>query len=110
MIPKSGYRFSDKIMLKSSVELGDDLHMRRIAELVDWRDGNQPIAAADQNACVARERRGIARHGDLARLRLRALARRIEHHRVEGFQFIRRERTAKEVARFGFDRFQARRL
>ena len=41
-----------------------DLHMRRIAELVDRRDARQPVAAVDQDAGVAREGRGIARHRD----------------------------------------------
>ncbi len=44
------------------------------------------------------------------RLRLGALTRRIEHHRAEGFQFVRRERAAEQVTRLGFDWLEARRL
>ena len=69
-----------------------DLDMGGMPELIDRRHRRQPIAAIDQNAGIAREGRRIARHrdddgngalGKLARLRLGALARRIEHHGVE---------------------------
>ena len=94
----------------------DDLDMGRMAELVDRRDRGEPIAAVDQHARVARKRRRIARHrdherhgavGELARLRLRALTRRIEHHGVEALELLRDQRPAEQVARCGLDRLQA---
>ena len=84
-------------------EARHDLDMGGMAELVDRRDRVEPIAAVDQDAGVAREGRRIARHrdddgngalGKLARLRLGALARRIEHHRVEALEFRRRPAAA----------------
>ena len=39
-------------------------HAPSMAELIDRRDGGQPVAAVDQDARVAREGRGIARHRD----------------------------------------------
>ena len=61
-----------------------------IAELVDRRNGGELVTAADQNLRIAGERCRIARHcndhdrhraGEFARLRLGALARRIEQRR-----------------------------
>src|SRR5262245_2002272 len=42
----------------------DQLDMRRITELVDRRHLHEPVAAIDENTRVAREGRGIARHGN----------------------------------------------
>ncbi len=90
--------------------------MERIAELIDRRDAHELVAAVDQNARVACERRRIAghrnhdRHGafdQFARLRLGALARRIEHDGVEALEFRGHEGTAKQVAHLRFHRLQA---
>ena len=68
--------------------------MRRIEELIDRRHAHETVTAVDEGARVAREGHGIAgnrdhrRHGrcrQLARLRLGALPRRIEHHGVGPF-------------------------
>ena len=48
---------------------------------------------------------GDAALRQLLRLRERALARRIENDRVELVQFKRQQRTAKQVARLGLERF-----
>src|SRR5271154_3460418 len=67
------------------------LDMRRVTELVDRRHRLDPVAAIDENPCIARERRDVAgdrdHHGDLAcrelkALRLRALPRRVEYDSV----------------------------
>src|SRR5438046_1144356 len=67
---------------------GHQLDMRGVAELVDRRDAFDPVAAVDQYPCIAREGRDVAGDGDHGRylacrqlrgLRLRTLARRIEH-------------------------------
>ena len=66
--------------------------MGGMPELVHRCNRNQPIAAIDQQADIARKGRRIARHrdddghgalGKLARLRLGALARRVEHQGIE---------------------------
>ena len=90
--------------------------MVRITELIDRRDGGKLVAAVDQQACVAREGDGVARYRDdkgrralrdLARLGVGALARRIEHDGVEGFQFARHQGATEQVARLRLDRLQA---
>src|SRR5471030_2822964 len=84
--------------------------MRRMPELVDRRYTLDPVAAVDQDFRVARKCRHIARyrdhHGNLAdrkllRLRLRAMARRIEHDRVVVAQLLRHQRPPEQVARLG---------
>ncbi len=94
------------------------LDMRGMTELIDRRHALQPVAAVDQDTRVAGEGCGIARdrnhHADLAcrelkALRLRALARRIEHDRIVVAQFLRHQRTPEQVARLGFQRLQPRR-
>ena len=40
--------------------LGDQLDVRRMPELIDWRDARQPVAAVDQEPRVARERYRVA--------------------------------------------------
>ena len=94
----------------------DDFDMRRVAELIDRRDRREPVAAVDQKAHVARERRRIARHrdddrhaarGELARLRLRALARRIEHDGVEVVELRRTKRILEQIAPLDLDRLEA---
>ena len=88
--------------------------MRRVAELIDRGHGFQPIAAVDQDPRVTGKGRRIAgdrnHHADLARrelqaLRLRALARWIEHDRLVVAQLLSAQRTPEQVARFGLDRF-----
>jgi hypothetical protein len=90
--------------------------MRGVAELVDWRDALDLVAAVDQDPGIARERRDIAGYrnhrgypagGELGHLRLRALTRRVEHHRIVIAQFLRHQRPAKQVARFRLDRLQS---
>ena len=46
--------------LRLAFEAPDDLHVRRVAKLVDRRHRRQPVAAIAEDACIARERRGIA--------------------------------------------------
>src|SRR5580693_1464830 len=84
-----------------------NLDVRRIAELIDRRHRREPITAVDQKARVAGERRRIARHGNddgdvalrkRARLRLRALARRIEQHRIEAIELFHHEWPAEQIA------------
>ena len=91
-------------------------YMRGVAELVDRGDAIEGIAACDQDARIAHECRHIARYrnddgylagGQLVRLRLRALPRRIEHHGVIVAQFRRHQRPPEQVARLGLDRLQA---
>jgi len=90
--------------------------MRGVAELVDRRDLDEPIAGADEFAGVAGERGGIAGHRDnarnlarrqRARLRLCALAWRIEDDGVEALDLRRSERPPEEVARLDVDRLEA---
>jgi len=92
--------------------------VRRIAELVDRRDARQAIAAIDEYSGVADERRRIARDGDhqrdaacgeRLRLRLSALARRIEHNAVVASQLTGQERAAEQIAHVRFDRLEPRR-
>jgi hypothetical protein len=82
------------------------LDMRRVAKLVDRRDALDAIAAIDQEPGVADEGRHVAGHrdhgadlarGELNRLRLRALPRRIEHDRVEVAQFLQGYSTPKQL-------------
>src|SRR5579871_2367912 len=96
----------------------DQFHMRCVAELIDWDDALDPIAAIDQDPRIADEGRNIAgdrNHdgslacGKLKRLRLRALSRRIEHDYVELAQLLRHKGPAEQIARLGLDRFQSRR-
>src|SRR5581483_3181006 len=84
------------------------LHMRRVAELVDGRYGLEPVATIDQQAGVASEGGGVAGDSDDNRnlacseflgLRLRALARRVEHHAIELAQLLRQQGAAEQVAR-----------
>src|ERR1051326_7766819 len=91
----------------------DDLDVRRVAELVDRGDLIEPVAALDENARVAREGRGVARHrdderhlrtGEPLRLRERALARRIEHDGVERLEFRLPQMPAKKIVARGRDR------
>ena len=69
-----------------------------MAELVDWRDAVDLVAAVDQDFGVARKGCDIAGDRDhrwnlagreLGRDRLRALARRVEDNRVVIAQFLR---------------------
>ena len=82
---------------------GHDFDMRRIFELIDRRHAGELVTALGQNLHVARKRCRIARHrdherhgalGKLARLRLRALTRRIEHHGVDPLEFRARPAAA----------------
>ena len=90
-----------------ALEMRDHLDMRREQELIDRRDAGDAVAAIDQDAEVAGERAGIAGDGDDLRhvrlgerlgLRRGAGPRRIEHHRVVGFQLLDAERRAEQVA------------
>jgi hypothetical protein len=81
--------------------------MRGEQELVDRCDLHDAITRRDKNAGIAREGRGIAGYcndsrrggsGKLARLRLGALPRRIEHHGIEGFELTRRQRVQGRAA------------
>src|SRR5260370_36120438 len=47
-------------------EFGHQLDMRRPDELVDRLNGDETIAAGDENAGIAREARGVARYGGAA--------------------------------------------
>ena len=93
-----------------------DFHMRGIAKLIDRRDRAEPVTGLDQGCRIARKCRGIARyrndHGhaarrQFARLRLCALARRIEDDRVEAFQLGRDQWPAEQVTPLGLDRLEA---
>ncbi len=90
--------------------------MRRVAELIHRRDAVELKAAVEKDARIAGEGGWIARRshhlsdlarGELLRLALRTLSRRIEHDAVNVPQFLRHQRTAKQIAGFGFDRLQA---
>ena len=72
--------------------------MGGMPELIHRRHRFQSIAAIDQQPDIAREGRGIARHrdddgngalGKLARLRLGALARRVEHQGIDALELLR---------------------
>ena len=98
-------------------ELRHQFHMRRVAELIDWRDAFDLVAAIDQDFGVARECRDVAGNRDhhrnfarrkLRRLRLRALPWRVEDNRIVVAQFLRHQRAAEQVARLGLDRLQSR--
>src|SRR5262245_6973705 len=74
-----------------TLEAGDQLHVRAVAELVDGRHARKVISAGDENPGIARKRRRIARDTDdqrhlggdeLARLRLGTAARRVEDQRI----------------------------
>src|SRR5258708_38444094 len=87
------------------LEPSDQLHMRRIAKLIDRCCARQPIAAVEQQPGVANECRDVARHrdhqrhlrgGKLARLRVGALAWRIEHHGADALQLLWHEWTAEQ--------------
>ena len=89
--------------------------MRRIKELIDRRHARETITAVDEDAGVAREGRGIAGDRDhrghgrcrqLARLRLGALPRRIEHHGVEPFELGRHQRAARQVTQLRRERLE----
>ena len=89
------------------VEGREDLDMGRVAELVNGRHALASKAAIGEDAGVARESLGVAGYGhdaldparrDLARLRRRAGARRIEQHGVEARKFSGIERMLEEVA------------
>src|ERR1700730_17643078 len=97
----------------SPCKLRHDLHVGGITELIDRRYLAEAVAAVDQDFGIACEGGGVARHrhddrdaalGEFAHLRLRALARRIEHHRVEAIEFLGDERTAEQVAPLRHDR------
>src|ERR1700744_6011383 len=75
--------------------------MRAVTKLIDRRDAFDDKAAVDQGPRVAGKGRGVAGHRDHGRdlagrelfdLRLRALPRRVEHHRIELAQFRRHQR------------------
>src|SRR3954462_15555565 len=51
-------------------EAADRLHVGRVGEQVDERDGLEAVAVPREEACIAAQRRGIAAHEDHA-LRLR---------------------------------------
>ena len=82
--------------------------MSGMPELIHRRYRFEPIPAIEQQSGVAREGRRIARHRDdsgngafrkLARLRLGALTRRIEHQGIDALELLRHQRPAKQVAR-----------
>src|SRR5438445_9831728 len=57
-------RFSGAVRVN---ERGNQLDMRRPDELIDWLDGDEAIAAGDEDAGIAREARGVARYSGQAR-------------------------------------------
>src|SRR5689334_17492264 len=84
-----------------------DLHVVRIAELIDGRDALEFVATIDQSFRVAGKGRRIARDGNYHRydafgefvcLGVGPLAWRIEYDRIEIFQFRSHEGAAKQVA------------
>src|SRR5689334_5114702 len=90
--------------------------MRRIAELIDWNNRQQPIAAIDEVAHVARECAGAARYrdnggdptgGDLARLRLGALPGWIEYDGIELIELRCGYWRLEQIAALGMERFEA---
>ena len=92
--------------------------MRGVAELVHRRHLGRPVAAGDQNPRIAGKGRRVARHRndlrdaavrEFARLRLGALARRIEDDGVERRQFLRHQGAAEEVEASCLDRLEAAR-
>src|SRR5262249_61767612 len=95
--------------------LRPDLERAEIRDLTDRRPSAEAIPAVDQDLGIAREGGWVARHrhddrnaalGKLARLRLGALAWRIEYHGVEPREFLGDERTAEQVAPHRSDRFE----
>src|SRR6266851_5270816 len=91
-------------------EFGHQLDMRRPDELVDRLNGDETIAAGDENAGIAREARGVARYGGEAghagpsercRLRLGPDARRIEDDGAVAGELVGVERPALKVAHLG---------
>ncbi len=84
----------------------------RPQELVEDGEIVHPEAGIDEDAGIAHEARWIARHRDHplddgfrqhARLHFGACARRIEHHRIEGLEVLRRQGRLVEIARQAFD-------
>jgi len=84
----------------------DQFDVRREKELINGYDPHEAIIALEEDARVARKASRIA--GDdghagnagcckLARLRLRALPRRIEHDCLERFEFAAPQRIAKQI-------------
>src|SRR3954452_23686633 len=82
--------------------------MWRVAELVDRSYALEQKTAIDKNpgvpseaCCIARDRNdhGDVAGGELAGLRLCALARRIENHRVVVTQFLRHQWAPEQVDR-----------
>src|SRR5262249_43920283 len=80
--------------------------MCREKELIDGYDLREAIIALEEDAGVARKAGRIAGDGGhagnagcckLARLRLRALPRRIEHHCLERFEFAPPQWVAKQI-------------
>src|SRR6266478_6053760 len=91
-------------------EFGHQLDMRRPDELVDRLNGDETIAAGDENAGIARETRGVARYGgetghaaarERRRLRLGADARWIEDDGAVAGELVGVERAALQVAHLG---------
>jgi hypothetical protein len=89
--------------------------MGREEELIDRHDARDAIAAIDEDAEIARERAGIARHrhklrharfGESFGLRGGAGTRWVEHHGVIGLKLFRAERRTEEVAVEGPDRLE----
>ena len=89
-----------------------------MSELIDRHDGIDLVTAVDQKPRVAGERCDVAgdrdhdghhARGELERLCLCALARRIEHHGIEIAQLRWHQRTAEQVTRLAPDRLQSRR-
>src|SRR4051794_6652115 len=89
------------------------LDMRRVPELVHGSHALKGVAAIDQDPGVARKACNVAGYrnhhwnlagGELAGLRLRALARRIEHDGVVVAQLLRHQRTPEQIADLGLDR------
>ena len=90
--------------------------MRGVEELIDRRDGDEPIAAVDQVTNVAGKGARIARHrhdnrnaagGERSRLGVRALARRIEYDGIEAVELRRNERILEQIAALGGDGLEA---
>ena len=67
------------------------------------RASRAKVAALQDTATTS----GILLARELAGLRLRALARRIEHDGVEVAQLLRHQRAAEQVADLGLDRLQS---
>src|SRR6266403_6255486 len=91
-------------------EFGHQLDMRRPDELVDRLNGDETIAAGDENAGIAREARGVARYGGEAghsgtsercRLLFGPDARWIEDDGAVAGELVGVERAALQVAHLG---------